>query len=104
MFGTLKMRHKKCPYSSFAKTMADELDAMKSVPVGCKSKGSEMLGYPKRCNYLCANRENTKIMGYPTIFARLSLGLNVIESVTADEKKSGNRHFAKRVSPLRVNH
>ena len=96
--------NKRRPYSSFAKAMTDKLDVTINVPISRKSKGSEMLGYPKRCNYLCANRENTKIMGYPTIFARLSLGLNVIESVTADEKKSGNRHFAKRVSPLRVNH
>ena len=32
------------------------------------------------------------------------LGLKVIKSVTSEERKSGNRHFAKRVSPLKVNH
>ena len=34
----------------------------------------------------------------------LDLGLNVTKSVPAEWRKSENRRFAKRVSPLRVNH
>ena len=37
-------------------------------------------------------------------FIWLGLGLDVIKSATAEKWKSQNRHFAKRVSPLRVNH
>ncbi len=55
------------------------------------------------------------MLGYPKVYGEekdgisqdLScwiLGFNVIRSVTGFGQKSGNRHFAKRVSPLRVNH
>lgn len=47
------------------KKKVDELDVTISVPISRKSKGSEMLGYPKRCNYLCANGGAVNIMGYP---------------------------------------
>ena len=40
---------------------------IKSVPIGCKTIGAKMLGYPKRCNYLCANGGVVKFIGYPII-------------------------------------
>ena len=59
---------KKCPYGSFAKTMVDGLDVIKNVPIGCKSRRVKKLGYPKRCNYLCANGGTVNIMGYHIIY------------------------------------
>ena len=47
------------------KKKVDELDVTINVPISRKSKGSEMLGYPRRCNYLCANGGAVNIMGYP---------------------------------------
>ena len=52
---------------------------------------------------LVAKRGEWKSWDIPW-FILLDLGLNVIKSVTSEERKSRNRCFAKRVSPLRVNH
>ena len=45
--------------------MTDKLDVIKGIPIGCKLGRTKMLGYPKRCNYLCANGGAVNIMGYP---------------------------------------
>ena len=42
-------------------------DVIKGVPIGCKSKGTKKLGYPKGCNHLWDYGGCVKIMGYPII-------------------------------------
>ena len=61
------------------------------------------MGYPKECHQLCAKYgagEGIDIIR--NICANLLS--DVIKSVTGFGRKSGNRHFANRISPLRVNH
>lgn len=80
------------------------------------------MGYPTECHYLCANSRVVKKLGYPKMCHYLCANYGAVESrnpprdiygdlltdvtksVTGFEPESGNRRFAKRVSPLRVNH
>jgi len=67
-------------------------------PLGLETK---MLGYPKECHNLCAYGRLLKSRDLPrNIYGDLLP--NVIRSVTGFGQKSGNRHFAKRVSPTRI--
>ncbi len=60
-----------------------------------------MMGYPKGCHYLCAYGRPLKSRAIPrNIYGDLLP--DVIKSVTGFGQKSGNRHFAKRVSPTRI--
>lgn len=61
------------------------------------------MGYPKECHYLCANYGVGESGGAPRIFCADLLPY-VIKSVTEFGRKSGNRHFANRISPLKINH
>ena len=78
------------------------------------------LEYPKKCHYLCAYWRVAKKLGYPKICHHLcanagpaesrdipiknngDLLSDVTKSVTGFGQKSGNRHFAKRISPTRI--
>ena len=98
--------------------MADKLDVIKSVPfverenVGtsqemsllvCLLRDGEKLGYPKKCHNLCTYGMPLKSRAIPRkIYGDLLP--DVTKSVTRFGPESGNRHVAKRVSPLRVNH
>ena len=84
--------------------------------------GTKILGYPKVCHYLCANWRVAKKLGYPKKCHYLCANYRAVESrdipkriygdllpdvtrsVTGFGQRSGKWHFAKRVSPLRVNH
>ena len=60
-----------------------------------------MLGYPKECHYLCVNCGLVKSRDIPrNIYGDLLP--DVTKSVTGFGRKSGNRHFAKRISPTRI--
>ena len=56
------------------------------------------MGYPKKCHNLCANGGPVKSRDIPrNIYGDLLS--DVTRSVTGFGRKSGNRHFAKRISP-----
>ena len=71
-----------------------------SLVVG-KSRAKKKMGYPKGCHYLCANYGVGESGGAPRIFCADLLS-DVIRSVIGFGRKSGNRHFAKRISPTRI--
>ena len=59
------------------------------------------MGYPKGCHYLCANYGADESRDIPrNIYGDLLS--DVTKSVTGFGQKSGNRHFAKRISPTRI--
>ena len=59
------------------------------------------MGYPKLCHNLCANGGLVKSRDIPrNIYGDLLP--DVTKSVTGFGRKSGNRHFAKRISPTRI--
>ena len=59
------------------------------------------MGYPKLCYNLCANYGADESRDIPrNIYGDLLP--DVTKSVTGFGCKSGNRHFAKRVSPTRI--
>ena len=43
----------------------DGMDVIKSVPIGCKSRRTKKLGYPKRCNHLWDYGEDAKLWDIP---------------------------------------
>lgn len=59
------------------------------------------MGYPKKYHNLCANGGLVKSRDIPrNIYGDLLP--DVIKSVIGFGRKSGNRHFAKRISPTRI--
>ena len=59
------------------------------------------MGYPKKYHNLCANGGPVKSRDIP-IKINGDLLPDVIKSVIGFGRKSGNRHFAKRISPTRI--
>ena len=72
-------------------------------PVVGRSKGNKKMGYPKMCHYLCANYGTGESRDLPRNVYD-DLRPDVTKSVTGFGRNSRNRHFANRISPLKINH